>query len=660
MRWPRKHTFGLWPKGRRSSGAAAGQAHIATVATIYDPNCEEKEKYTAQNADDYYSQAQTVDLDADVAGKYTKPEEAHWLVRRIYFLSWITSYDRERAFADLIAGITLGLTIIPQSIAYAALAGLSSEYGLYSAFIGSIIYVFFGTIPQVSIGPTSLMAILTLQFCADKPVQVVIVLAFLAGLVELAMGVFQLGFIVSFIPAPVTKAFTSGTAVIVVFAQIKNLLGVRLKGFPSIIDFFTNIHPTDAVMGVSCMVVLLSLRLLSQVKFKQDTAVTRRLKKILWYISISRNALVVFFTGLLVFIWVKKSSMEAVPFALSAKVSSAMPSFKLPPFAFEYQNRTYVFTDILHELGSGIVVVPIVAVLANVAIAKAFVKDGNLDASQEMLTLGLCNIAGSFFSAMPTCGAFTRSAVSQASGVRTPMAGIYTGLIVLSALSILTPYFQYIPKASLSAVLIAAVIFMVSILISYPAYLTDMLTFKQIDLAPVKELWQTNKKDFFSWVGSFIICLVAGVELGLLFGIVLSMIFILLRLGNPKIEVSLKKHESIYYVHVVPQSDVYYTGVDTLRAELRTACSLYHHDFPVMLDCARFMQFDATFSEMLIAVAKEMAANDVLLILQNMSLKVQQMLPVISNVRFWHEDGDLSSHLQPEKEVVPPQLEAKV
>lgn len=90
------------------------------------------------------------------------------------------------------------------------------------------------------------------------------------------------------------------------------------------------------------------------------------------------------------------------------------------------------------------------------------VKDGNLDASQEMLTLGLCNIAGSFFSAMPTCGAFTRSAVSQASGVRTPMAGIYTGMIVLSALSILTPYFQYIPKASLSAVLIAAVIFMVS------------------------------------------------------------------------------------------------------------------------------------------------------------------------------------------------------
>ncbi|EDW80686.1 uncharacterized protein Dwil_GK11435, isoform A [Drosophila willistoni] len=633
MRWPWKHTFGL--ESRRKPNRPVQSP--STVATIYDPNCEEKEKYTAQNGDEFYGDnGHTVEM--DMQSKYSKPKEAHWLLRRIYILSWIRNYSREQAFADLIAGITLGLTIIPQSIAYAALAGLSSEYGLYSAFIGSIIYVFFGTIPQVSIGPTSLMAILTLQYCADKPVQIVIVLAFLAGLVELAMGVFQLGFIVSFIPSPVTKAFTSGTAVIVVLAQIKNLLGIRLKGIPSFGAFFSNIRPGDAVLGISCICVLLLLRLLSQVKFKQDNPLSQRLKKVLWYISISRNALVVFFTGLMVFIWTKKSSMEAVPFILSSKVSSAMPSIKLPPFAFEYGNRTYVFTDILHELGSGIVVVPIVAVLANVAIAKAFVKDGNLDASQEMLTLGLCNLAGSFFSAMPTCGAFTRSAVSQASGVRTPMAGIYTGLIVLSALSILTPYFQYIPKASLSAVLIAAVVFM-------------------IDLAPVKELWQTNKKDFFSWVGSFIICLVCGVELGLLFGIVVSMVFILLRLGNPKIEVSLKQQEAIYYVHIVPHSDIYYTGVDTLRTELRSACRLYRNDFPVVLDCSRFMQFDATFIEMLCAVAKELGENNVLLILQNISLKVQQMLPAVENIRFCNEDTQLCSHLQ-EKETAP--VEAKV
>lgn len=157
------------------------------------------------------------DVALPIAQNYTKPKEKSLLARRLYILSWIGSYEREKGMSDLIAGITLGMTIIPQSIAYAALAGLSSEYGLYSAFmgkfgkvyfikisiaifdyfnyfsLGSIIYVFFGTIPQVSIGPTSLMALLTLQYCSDKPVQIVIVLAFMAGLVELLMGVFRLG-----------------------------------------------------------------------------------------------------------------------------------------------------------------------------------------------------------------------------------------------------------------------------------------------------------------------------------------------------------------------------------------------------------------------------------------------------------------------------------
>ncbi|XP_013099188.1 sodium-independent sulfate anion transporter isoform X2 [Stomoxys calcitrans] len=555
------------------------------------------------------------DVDINIGTNYSKPKELHWLLRRIFILSWIRSYDREKAVSDLIAGITLGMTIIPQSIAYAALAGLSSEYGLYSAFIGSIIYVFFGTIAQVSIGPTSLMAIMVLQFCSDKPVQFVIVLAFLAGLVEFLMGVLRLGFIVNFIPTPVTKAFTTGTSLIVALAQVKNLLGIKHKGIPTPKQFFDKIEFADATVGIVCMIVLLTLRQLSSIKFKNKTDTTRRLKKVLWYISISRNALVVFTCGLIAFLWIRKSSIEAVPFALSSPVSSGLPKLQLPPFSFTYENRTYAFIDVCRELGSAIVVVPIVAVLANVAIAKAFVKDGQLDASQEMLTLGLCNLAGSFFSAMPTCGAFTRSAVSQASGVRTPMAGIYTGIIVLSALSILTPYFQYIPKSSLSAVLIAAVIFMV-------------------DFTPIMTLWRTSKKDFFSWTGCLVVCLVAGVEMGLLYGIVLNMIFVILRLGNPEIEVKLKQCNNITYVHIEPLSDIYFSGVDYLRTELRATAAMYRYDFPIVLDCSRFMLFDATFVDMITSTAKELNDQQVLLILQSLSGKYQPLLQSSSNIHF--------------------------
>ncbi|KAL9897197.1 sodium-independent sulfate anion transporter isoform 1-T1 [Glossina fuscipes fuscipes] len=551
----------------------------------------------------------------DLKAKYEKPKQPNWLFRRIYILTWIRHYDREKAISDLIAGITLGLTIIPQSIAYAALAGRSSEYGLYTAFIGSIIYVFFGTIPQVSIGPTSLMSLMVLQYCYEKPIEIVIVLAFLAGCVELIMGIFQLGFIVSFIPSAVNKAFTTGTSIIVALCQIKNLLGVKLKGIPTPKAFFENIKVADAIVGITCFLILLALRQLSSVKFKKESPATRRLKKLLWYISISRNALVVFTCGMIAYFWIQKSSFDAIPITLSSKVDSGIPTIKLPPFAFIHGNRTYVFSDICRELGSGILVVPIVAVLANVAIAKAFVKDGILDASQEMLTLGICNVAGSFFSAMPTCGAFTRSAVSQASGVRTPMAGIYTGIIVLSALSILTPYFQYIPKSSLSAVLIAAVIFMV-------------------DFKPLTELWKTNKKDFISWLGCVIVCLAAGVEMGLLYGIILNMIFVLLRLGKPKLEVNLKKCDNLIYVHIKPMSDIYYTGVELIRTEIRSACFLYRNDFPIVLDCSRFMLFDSTFLEMLNAVAKDLRENNVLLILQFFPDKHKEFLNENSNIRF--------------------------
>lgn len=118
----------------------------------------------------------------------------------------------------------------------------------------------------------------------------------------------------------------------------------------------------------------LKFQQLASVKIKKQSAKARRLKKLLWYISISRNALVVFFCGLMAFIWIRKSSIQAVPFSLSSKVESGMPRISLPPFTFQHNNRTYVFTDICRELGSAIFVVPIVAVLANVAIAKAFGK----------------------------------------------------------------------------------------------------------------------------------------------------------------------------------------------------------------------------------------------------------------------------------------------
>lgn len=188
------------------------------------------------------------------------------LVQRVHILSWITKYDRGSAVSDFIAGITLGLTMIPQSIAYAALANLPSQYGLYSGFLGSLIYVCFGSIREVSIGPTSLMSLLTLQYTMNKPVELVILLTFLVGVVELCMGVFKLGFVVDFISIPVTSAFTSATSLIIIASQLKGLLGIRYSST----SFADTIHQLylhideiqwgDTILSICCIAFLLILR----------------------------------------------------------------------------------------------------------------------------------------------------------------------------------------------------------------------------------------------------------------------------------------------------------------------------------------------------------------------------------------------------------------
>ncbi|XP_026470655.1 sodium-independent sulfate anion transporter-like, partial [Ctenocephalides felis] len=182
--------------------------------------------------------------------------------------SWLPSYDREAAVSDMIAGITIGLTLIPQSIAYAALAGLTAQYGLYSAFMGAFLYVIFGTIKEVSLGPTSLVALMVLEYCHEKPVEYVVLLGFLAGCIELMMGLLKLGFLVDFISAPIVSGFTSAMSLIIICAQAKGLLGLHYTGhgfvdtLMQLIQRISNARLADSILALCCIVFLLTLRIL--------------------------------------------------------------------------------------------------------------------------------------------------------------------------------------------------------------------------------------------------------------------------------------------------------------------------------------------------------------------------------------------------------------
>jgi len=179
---------------------------------------------------------------------------------------------------------------------------------------------------------------------------------------------------------------------------------------------------------------------------KKSVNYQRIIMKAIWLVSTARNAIVVVICSVIAYKY--DSSESGSPFILTGPVRSGLPPFGLPPFSTQINNQTLTFTQMCSELGTSIILVPIIAVLGNVAIAKAFMNEGKVDASQELLTLGICNVLGSCASSMPVTGSFSRSAVNHASGVKTPMGGLYTGILILLALSLLTPYFYFIPKGS--------------------------------------------------------------------------------------------------------------------------------------------------------------------------------------------------------------------
>nr|XP_021193422.2 sodium-independent sulfate anion transporter isoform X2 [Helicoverpa armigera] len=517
------------------------------------------------------------------------------LARRLPLLRWLPQYSRVAALADLVAGVTLGLTLVPQSIAYAALADLPVHYGLYSSFLGTMLYVALGTVKEVSIGPTSLMALLTLQACRGLPIEFVLLLTFLSGCVVLLMGLLRLGFLVELISPSVTSGFTSATALIIVAAQLKGLLGLSFTAesvadnVRLIVTQWPLVRRADCALAAACCTALLLLRKVKDVRVR-----SKRMGRVLWLLSISRNALVVLAASVLAYV---THGPDRPLFKLSGRVEPGLPPLSAPPFSATVGNTTMNFVDMVQQLGFAVIMMPIVMVLANIAIAKAFSEGGRVDATQEMVTLGLCNMAGSLVHAMPTCGAFTRSAVSHSSGVRTPAAGLYSGIITLLALIFLTKYFYFIPKACLSSVLICAVIFMV-------------------DVRTVRRLWARDRAELGVLALTFGVSLARSVELAVLAGALASLAALLRRLMRPRVHTYHVKTELGAGLRVRPAQGASYVCAELLARRVLAAAAAVAPR-PLLLDCACLALLDYAAVKMLERLITKFKANEQLLIIYN-------------------------------------------
>ncbi|NXE28756.1 S2611 protein, partial [Ardeotis kori] len=497
--------------------------------------------------------------------------------RRLPVLRWLPRYSLAWLQLDLLAGLTVGLTAVPQGLAYAEVAGLPLQYGLYSSFMGCFVYCFLGTAKDVTLGPTAIMSLLVSSYAFHEPVYAIL-LAFLCGCIQLAMGLLHLGFLLDFISCPVIKGFTSAASITISFNQVKNILG--LQGIPR--QFFLQVYEMlrrigetragDAVLGLACLAVLAGLRAMRSRRpraARAEPLAARVSYLVVWTAATARNALVVLFAGLVAYSFQVTGSQ---PLTLTGSIPQGLPAFRLPRFSMAVPNGTVPFRSMVEDMGVGLAVVPLMGLLETIAIAKAFASQNGyrIDPNQELLAMGFANILGSFVSSYPITGSFGRTAVNAQSGVCTPAGGLVTGALVLLSLAYLTSLFSYIPKAALAAVIISAVVPM-------------------FDAGIFRTLWRVKRLDLVPLCVTFLLCF-WEVQYGIVAGVLVSGLLLLYSIARPPIKVVLEGDVLL----VQPGSSLHFPAVECLRDAVCSHALAASPPRSIILDCRHISSIDYT------------------------------------------------------------------
>ncbi|XP_053680352.1 sodium-independent sulfate anion transporter-like [Anopheles nili] len=529
------------------------------------------------------------------------------LIKRLPILQWLPEYEARFLVEDVVAGLSVGLTVIPQGIAFAVMANLEPQYGLYSAFMGCFVYCLFGSCKDLTIGPTAIMALMVQVYVGSLGADFAVLLTFITGCIILAFGLLNLGFLVQFISMPVTAGFTSAAAITIASGQVKSLLGLPGRS-NEFVESWINVSKHigeaklwDTVLGIATIAILLLLRSL-----RSKWSLVGK------YLALSRNAVVVIGGAALAYYF---STVGSHPFSLTGTVTPGLPPVKLPPFSTTLHNQTLEFSEMTSKLGSSIIALPLIAILETIAIVKAFSKGKSIDATQELVALGMCNIFGSFVSSMPITGSFTRSAVNNNSGVRTPLSGLATGVLVLLSLGLLTDTFYFIPKAVLAGVMIAAMFFMV-------------------EFHAAVEIWRTKKVDIIPFVVTLGSCLVLGLEYGMLIGIGLNICFVLYMTSRPSIDQAMLRTSSgIEAMVVKPDQSLIYSSIEYLKREIVKMADKTQVA-TVIIDGSSVSYIDSTAAKILESVVEELVLRGRAVVLWNWKRSVKCTLIRLNKAYF--------------------------
>lgn len=436
------------------------------------------------------------------------------LKKHLPILTWLPNYTREDFFADLPAGITVGVMLIPQGIAYALIAKLPPIYGLYAALIPQLIYAIFGTSRQLAVGPVAMDSLIVAAGITaianvpeDQYIFMAIALAFMMGVIQLTLGIFRLGFLVSFLSKPVISGFTSAAAIIIGLNQFKYLFGVEVERSNqvqylvyNIIEKVPEINLISLTIGTIGIILIVMLKRVSK---KIPTAL----------IAVIVGVLTVYFFNL-----------ENYGVQIIKDIPEGLPKFTIPTINMEFFSQLLTLS----------ITLALIAFMEAISVAKAMEErhdDYKINPNQELIALGLGNIVGSLFQSYPTSGGFGRTAVNEESGAKTNMAAIIAASVVGLTLLFFTPLFYFLPKSILASIILVAV-------------------YGLIDIKYPKELWFYKKDDLLMLVVTFITTLTVGIKEGILVGVLLSIILLIYRSARPHIAQCEQIEGTNYYKNI--------------------------------------------------------------------------------------------------------------
>ena len=467
------------------------------------------------------------------------------LSRYLPILSWGKTYNQLSLTNDLVAAVIVTIMLIPQSLAYAMLAGLPPQMGLYASILPITLYAIFGTSRALAVGPVAVVSLLTAASISriaapgsEEYIFAAITLAFLSGVFLLAMGIFRLGFMANFLSHPVISGFITASGIIIAASQLKNIFGIEAHGhnlvqiLSSMSGYLGEINWITATIGILTAAFLFWVRK-GLLPLLRGLGLPKRTAEI-----IAKTGPVAAIVATTLLVWA--FDLKSAGVKIVGAVPQGLPPLTVPGFSLE------LWTSLL----SSAVLISVIGFVESISVAQTLAakKRQRIDPDQELIGLGAANIGAAFTSGFPVTGGFSRSVVNYDAGADTPAAGAYTAVGLMFASLFLTPLIFFLPKATLAATIIVAVLSLV-------------------DFSILGKAWRYSKADFIAVAATMFITLVVGVEVGVITGVLVSILVHLYKSSRPHIATVGQVPNSEHFRNVLRHDVITHPNILTVRVD---------------------------------------------------------------------------------------------